>query len=277
MKFTVLTIFPEMFAPLKESILKRAQEAGLIEISLVNFRDYAASKHKNVDDIPYGGGSGMVLKPEPIYFALQDIRKTNCKQRIILLSPQGKIYDQETAMRLTTFDELIFLCGHYEGFDERIRSWADEELSIGNYVLTGGELAAMVIIDSVARLIPGVLGKESSFEHDSYSQGLLEYPQYTRPPEFMGMKVPEILLSGHHAKIEAWRRKESLRRTFLRRPDLFAKAEFMASDYELLEELAQEYPELARHRAKWERFRPRPKLKRRTKASDQAKPDSQGE
>lgn len=198
----------------------------------------------------------MVLKPEPIFLALENIRKTDLKQRIILLSPQGQVYEQKTARRLSAYEELIFLCGHYEGFDERIRSWADEELSIGNFVLTGGELAAMVIIDSVARLIPGVLGKEASFEHDSHSQGLLEYPQYTRPPEFMGMRVPEILLSGHHAKIEAWRRKESLRRTFLRRPDLFKQAEFTADDYPLLEELAEEYPELAACRAQWKHLQP---------------------
>lgn len=259
MRFTVLTIFPEMFSPIKESILRRAQEAGLIAIELVNFRDYAESKHKNVDDVPYGGGFGMVLKPEPIFRAMEALPKTKGKRRTILLSPQGSVFNQKMASRLVDYEELVFLCGHYEGFDERIRSLADEEISIGDFVLTGGELAAMVIIDSVARLLPGVLGKVSSFEDDSHSQGLLEYPQYTRPPEFEGMQVPEILLSGHHAKIEEWRRKESLRRTFLRRPDLFFKIQFEAEDYEILEELALEVSELAAFRDRWKHLRPTPK------------------
>jgi tRNA (guanine37-N1)-methyltransferase len=256
MRFTVLTIFPEMFAPLQESILKRAQEAGLIKLELLNFRDYAESKHKNVDDVPYGGGNGMVLKPEPIFRAIRSIERTAEKRRIILLSPQGRVFDQKAATRLTDYDELVFLCGHYEGFDERIRTLADEEISIGDFVLTGGELAAMVVIDSVARLIPGVLGKEESSVHDSHSQEFLEYPQYTRPPEFEGMQVPEILLSGHHAKIQEWRRKESLRRTFLRRPDLWAKAVFEPGDYQLLEELVQEHPEIALFREKWKHLKP---------------------
>lgn len=265
MKFTVLTIFPEMFAPLKESILKRAQEAGHIELELVNFRDYAESKHKNVDDVPYGGGSGMVLKPEPIFRAIRELKQNAGKRRTILLSPQGSVFNQKTASKLANHDELIFLCGHYEGFDERIRNLVDEEISIGDFVLTGGELAAMVIIDAVARLIPGVLGKASSFEHDSHSQGLLEYPQYTRPPEFEGMPVPEILLSGHHAKIEQWRRKESLKRTFLRRPDLFAQIEFQVGDYQLLEELVQEYPSLNSYREKWVHLKPKSKSRARRK------------
>lgn len=266
MKFTVLTLFPEMFVPLQESILKRAQEAGLIEIKLVNFRDYAESKHKNVDDVPYGGGAGMVLKPEPIFRAVRDLEDTKEKRRrIILLSPQGRVYDQKKAARLMDYDELVFLCGHYEGFDERIRSLADEEISIGDFVLTGGELAAMVIIDSVARLIPGVLGKDASSEHDSHSQGLLEYPHYTRPPEFEGLGVPEVLLSGHHGKIQEWRRKESLRRTFLRRPDLLAEGYFEAEDYQLLEDLVLEHPEMALYRDKWEHLKPLPKRSRKKK------------
>ncbi|NLI91408.1 MAG: tRNA (guanosine(37)-N1)-methyltransferase TrmD [Peptococcaceae bacterium] len=259
MKFTILTIFPEMFAPLRESILKRAQEADLIKIDLVNFRDYAESKHKNVDDVPYGGGSGMVLKPEPIYRAVRDLSAPAGSRRILLLSPQGKVFDQKAAARLALYDELIFICGHYEGFDERIRFLADEEISIGDFVLTGGELAAMVIVDAVARLIPGVLGKTSSSMNDSHSEGLLEYPQYTRPPDFEGMQVPEILLSGHHAKIQEWRRKESLRRTFLRRPELLEKIEFETGDYQLLEELVNDHPEFDSYRSKWEHLKPRSK------------------
>lgn len=267
MKFTILTIFPEMFAPLKESILKRAQEAGLISVKLVNFRDYAESKHKNVDDVPYGGGTGMVLKPEPVFKAVEDLEKIGGRRRLILLSPQGSVLNQKIAARLAGYDELVLVCGHYEGFDERIRSLADEEISIGDYVLTGGELAAMVIVDSVARLIPGVLGKDDSAEYDSHSQGLLEYPQYTRPPEYQGMEVPEILLSGHHAKIDNWRRKESIRRTFLRRPDLLENIEFQAGDYLLLEELAKEHPEIAVYKEKWEHLKPKPKRNTRKKPS----------
>ncbi|RNC63122.1 MAG: tRNA (guanine-N(1)-)-methyltransferase [Candidatus Dichloromethanomonas elyunquensis] len=267
MKFTILTIFPEMFAPLQESILKRAQDANLIQIKLVNFRDYAESKHKNVDDIPYGGGMGMVLKPEPIHRAVRDSQREDQRQRIILLSPQGRVFDQRTASRLAAYEELVFICGHYEGFDERIRVLADEEVSIGDFVLTGGEIAAMAIVDAVSRLIPGVLGKESSSEEDSHSGGLLEYPQYTRPPDFEGMKVPEVLLSGHHKKIQEWRRKESLRRTFLRRPELLDEAQLQTGDWELFEELVLEYPELASYRSKWEHLKPRSAKIRKKKDS----------
>jgi len=261
MKFTVLTIFPEMFAPLQESILKRAQNTGKIKIELVDFRTFAQDKHKCVDDVPYGGGKGMVLKPEPIFRAVRSLAPPEGKRKIILLSPQGKLFRQEIASELALYNDLVLICGHYEGFDERIRSLADEEISIGDYVLTGGELAAMVVIDAVARLIPGVLGKPESFINDSHSEGLLEYPQYTRPAEFEGMKVPPILLSGHHAKIELWRRKEALRRTFLRRPDLFERVAFKPEDYHLLEELVCEHPEMAAYRDKWEHLKP--KLKRR--------------
>jgi len=262
MKFTVLTIFPEMFAPLQESILKRAQNTGKIKIGLVNFRSYALDKHKNVDDVPYGGGKGMVLKPEPIFRAVRNLAPPEGKRKIILLSPQGKLFRQDIASELAGYDDLVLICGHYEGFDERIRSLVDEEISIGDYVLTGGELAAMVVIDAVARLIPGVLGKTESFINDSHSEGLLEYPQYTRPEEFEGMKVPPILLTGHHANIESWRRKESLRRTFLRRRDLFERLTFKAEDYRLLEELVLEYPEMAVYREKWEHLKPKPKRRK---------------
>ncbi len=265
MRFTVLTIFPEMFTPLKESIIKRAQEANLIQIKLVDFRDYALSKHKNVDDVPYGGGSGMVLKPEPIYRAVNDLEVNKGSRKTVLLTPQGNVFTQKKAIELAGYDEVVMLCGHYEGFDERIRLLADEEISIGDYVLTGGELAAMVVIDAVARLVPGVLGKESSAEEDSHREGLLEYPQYTRPPDYEGQEVPEVLLSGHHARIQAWRRKESLRRTFLRRPDLFQNIEFVQEDYSLLEEIALENPEIAQYREMWAHLKPIPKRVRKKK------------
>ncbi|SDG08961.1 tRNA (guanosine(37)-N1)-methyltransferase TrmD [Desulfosporosinus hippei] len=263
-KITILTLFPEMFVPLNESILKRAQEAGLVEINLVNFRDYAVSKHKNVDDIPYGGGAGMLLKPEPIFAAIRDLPQVSHDRKLILMSPQGHVFHQKKAEEWSTHQELVFMCGHYEGFDERIRELADEEVSLGDYVLTGGELAAMVMIDAVVRLIPGVLGEEVSAEEDSHSIGLLEYPQYTRPADFEGRMVPEVLLSGHHAQIKRWRRKESLRRTFLRRPDLIKNLEFGLDDYSLLEELTLEHEEFARWRRKWQHLSPPPKRQRRS-------------
>lgn len=264
LKITVLTLFPEMFAPLQESILKRAQEAGLIQIKLVNFRDYATSKHKNVDDVPYGGGAGMLLKPEPIYAAIRDLSQVSAGRRVLLMSPQGEVFHQEKAKQWSTQEELVFICGHYEGFDERIRDLADEEASLGDYVLTGGELPAMVMIDSVARLIPGVLGEGASAEEDSHSSVLLEYPQYTRPADFEGQRVPDVLLSGHHAMIRRWRKKESLRRTFLRRPDLMSAMTFSGDDYPILEELLLEHPEIVVWREKWEHLCPKPKRRRRT-------------
>lgn len=270
LKFTVLTLFPEMFAPINESILKRAQAANLIQVNLINFRDYATSKHKNVDDVPYGGGAGMVLKPEPIFAAIRALPAVQGQRRIILLTPQGEVFKQSKAREWSQLDELVFICGHYEGFDERIRVLADEEASLGDFVLTGGELAAMVMMDAVARLIPGVLGEKASAEEDSHSQGLLEYPQYTRPPVFEGMGVPEVLLSGHHLRIAQWRRKEALRRTYLKRPDLFAKLRFQTGDYPLLEELLQEYPELGAERYRWESLRPKDKS-RKKKPSDTGK------
>ncbi|HEY8909187.1 MAG TPA: tRNA (guanosine(37)-N1)-methyltransferase TrmD [Desulfosporosinus sp.] len=264
MQFTVLTLFPEMFTPLQESILKRAQEARLLQIQLVNFRDYATSKHKNVDDVPYGGGAGMLLKPEPIYAAIRDLPNPSGKRRVILLSPQGQVFSQNKAEEWSEAEELVFICGHYEGFDERIRELADEEVSLGDYVLTGGELAAMVMIDAVARLLPGVLGEDASSEEDSHSISLLEYPQYTRPADFEGRQVPDILLSGHHAMIKRWQRKESLRRTFLRRPDLIEAVTFGVDDYPLLEELVIDHPNIALWRTKWEHLCPKPKRRRRS-------------
>lgn len=223
MKIDILTLFPEMFeGMLSSSILGKAIEKQAAEVNLVNFREYSSNKHKNVDDYPYGGGAGMVLTPQPVFDAVEDIiKKTNKKPRVILMSPQGETHSQEKAAELAEEDHLIFLCGHYEGFDERIREQlADDEISIGDYVLTGGELAAMVITDSVVRLLPGVLGNETSAPEDSFSNGLLEHPHYTRPADFRGLKVPDVLLSGDHGKIAEWRKKESLKRTAERRNDL---------------------------------------------------------
>ncbi|MGI6119714.1 MAG: tRNA (guanosine(37)-N1)-methyltransferase TrmD [Desulfosporosinus sp.] len=261
--FTVLTLFPEMFAPLQESILKRAQETGLVKIKLVNFRDYATSKHKNVDDVSYGGGAGMLLKPEPIFAAMRDLPRPCGRRRVILMTPQGDVFHQKKAKVWSEQDELVFICGHYEGFDERIRELADEEVSLGDYVLTGGELAAMVMIDAVARLIPGVLGEDVSAAEDSHTIRLLEYPQYTRPADFEGRLVPEILLSGNHAMIRRWRRKESLRRTFLRRPDLIKAVTFEIEDYPLLEELTLEHKEIAAWQYLWKHLCPQPKRRRK--------------
>lgn len=224
MLIQILTLFPEMFAgPFESSIIKRAREQKLIEFRWLNYRDFTTDKHRTVDDIPYGGGSGMVLKPEPIFRCLQFAKQAAPNAFVILLTPQGAVFNQRIAGEMSRLEHLIFICGHYEGFDERIRSWADMELSIGDYVLTGGELAAMVISDAVARLVSGVLGSAESALKDSFTDNLLDYPQYTRPVEFEGMAVPEVLLSGHHANIEKWRREQAILRTAQRRPDLLQK------------------------------------------------------
>jgi tRNA (guanine37-N1)-methyltransferase len=219
-KIDVLTLFPAMFAgPLDESIIKRAREAGLLDLKIHQLRDYAHDRHKTVDDRPFGGGPGMLLKPEPIFEAVEGIARE--KTRVILLSPAGRPFSQAIARELAQQDDLLFVTGHYEGFDERIReSLADDELSIGDYVLTNGALPAMVVIDAIVRLLPGVLGDDESSKEESFSQGQLEYPQYTRPAEFRGLRVPEILLSGNHAEIAKWRAEESVKRTRQRRPDL---------------------------------------------------------
>lgn len=209
MRFDVLTLFPEMFEGFfSSSVIGRAIEQGRVEVSLTNFRDYSTNKHRTVDDTPYGGGSGMVLKPEPLFRAVEElVRDEPIRPRVLMMSPQGVPFTQLKAEELAGHDRLILLCGHYEGFDERVRQHlVDEEISIGDYVLTGGELPAMVLMDSVIRLVSGVLGNESSAETDSFSMGLLEYPQYTRPADFRGWKVPDVLLSGHHAEIDRWRR-----------------------------------------------------------------------
>ncbi len=225
LNFTVITLFPPMFeSPLGHSILKKAQEKGLISVRLVNPRDYTTDKHRTTDDSPYGGGQGMVMKPEPLVAAIEDVKKKLNRPRVILLSPGGKLFDQAEAQRLSRETELVLVCGRYEGIDERVKAFVDEELSVGDYTLSGGELAAMVVIDAVARLIPGVLGNLKSPEEESFAEGLLEYPQYTRPEEFRGMKVPDLLLSGDHERIQSWRRGMSLKLTSERRPDLFSEA-----------------------------------------------------
>jgi tRNA (guanine37-N1)-methyltransferase len=220
MKIDVLTLFPAMFAgPLDESIIARARRAGLLRLGIHNLRDYTHDRHKTVDDRPFGGGPGMLLKPEPIFEAVEKL--AGDKTRIILLSPAGRTFNQAIARQLAQVDELLIITGHYEGFDERVREQlADDELSIGDYVLTNGALPAMVIIDAVTRLLPGALGDDESAHEESFSHGLLEYPQYTRPAEFGGMKVPEVLLSGNHAEIAKWRAEQSRLRTQARRPDL---------------------------------------------------------
>ena len=220
MKIDVLTLFPAMFAgPLDESIIKRAREAGRLDLAIYNLRDYAHDRHRTVDDRPFGGGPGMLLKPEPIFEAVESLARENT--RVILLSPSGRPFTQAIAQELAGLEHLLLVSGHYEGFDERVREQlADDELSIGDYVLTNGALPVMVVVDAVTRLLPGVLGDENSARDDSFSQGLLEYPQYTRPAEFRGAKVPEVLLSGNHAEIARWRAEQARLRTRERRPDL---------------------------------------------------------
>jgi len=228
LRVDVLTLFPDMFTGfIGNSILNIAQEKQLVDIGLHDIRDYSTDKHRTVDDRPYGGGPGMVMKCEPVFRAVEDvIAKDVRKPRLVLLTPKGRVFHQSLAQQYASEERLILVCGRYEGFDERIHLALDaEELSIGDYVLSGGEAAAMAVIDAVVRLIPGVLGDENSAESDSFSNGLLDYPQYTRPPVFRGMEVPEILLSGHHKKIEEWRKQEAQRRTREKRPDLFSESE----------------------------------------------------
>lgn len=239
MNIDILTLFPNMFnGVLGDSILKKAQEKEKVSFRVVNFREYADNKHQKVDDYPYGGGAGMVLMPQPIFDAVEDLTKqTETKPKVILLCPQGERFTQQKAESLAKEEHLIFICGHYEGYDERIREQlSTEEISIGDFVLTGGELAAMVISDSVVRLLPGVLGNEDSPVQDSHSTGLLEHPHYTRPANFRGMTVPEVLLSGNHMHIEEWREKESLRRTYKRRPDLLENYQLSPKQEKWVEE-----------------------------------------
>jgi tRNA (guanine37-N1)-methyltransferase len=238
MKFDILTLLPHMFPPFyKEGVLGRALKNGLLDINLINIRSFAKGPHKVTDDRPYGGGNGMVMKPGPVCRALQSIKRVDGRSAVILLTPQGQTFDQSIAWDLSKLDQLVLVCGRYEGVDERIRErYVDMELSIGDYILSGGELGAMVVVDAVSRLVPGVLGGERSNLEDSFEQGLIEYPHYTRPRVFEGVEVPEVLLSGDHEKIRLWRRKESLKKTRDKRPDLFEKVELDEVDKALLVE-----------------------------------------
>ncbi len=234
----VLTLFPEFFeSPFSVSIIKRACDKGLVKIELTDIRDFSHDKHRKVDDYPYGGGCGMVMKPEPIFEAVEYVdKKINAKnRRIILLSPQGKIFNQSLAQDLSKEENLVFICGHYEGIDERVKTIVTDEISIGDFILTGGEVPALAIVDAVIRLVPGVLGSSESPHDESFCNGLLEYPQYTRPQVYRNLKVPDVLLSGNHKEIELYRRKEALKKTREKRPDLFNKLELKNNDNRLLE------------------------------------------
>ncbi len=241
--FDIITIFPEIFAAyLNESILKRAAQKGLLDVKIYNLRDFSENKHKTVDDYPYGGGPGMVMKIEPIYNAIHSIKSDGIDRFTVLLNPQGRIYNQKMAESLAgSKKRILLICGRYEGIDERVREFlADDEISVGDYVLTGGELAALVIIDSITRLIPGVLGDDESAKEESFTCGMLDYPHYTRPPEFKGARVPDILLSGNHQEIKKWRKKEALKRTFIKRPDLINKESLSSDDRKLLNQFIDE-------------------------------------
>ena len=234
MKFDVLTLFPQMFSALDESIIGRGKEKGLIDINLINIRDFSKDKHKKVDDTPYGGGAGMVIKPDVVYNAYSSVKSNNAK--VIYMSPQGKTLNQQIVQDLAKEENIILLCGHYEGIDQRvIDEIVDEEISIGDYVLTGGELPAMVLIDSVSRYVKGVL-KEDSVEEESFTNGLLEYPQYTRPETFLGKSVPDVLISGHHENVRKWRKKQEIINTYLKRPDLLKEINLSYEEREMLKE-----------------------------------------
>ena len=237
MKIDILTLFPEMFAPLEHSIVGKAKERGLLEINYHNFRENA-EKSRHVDDEPYGGGQGMLLRAQPIFDTIDKIDAQ--KARVILLDPAGRTFDQDIAEELSKEDELIFICGHYEGYDERIKSLVTDEVSLGDFVLTGGELAAMTMVDATVRLIPEVIGKETSHQDDSFSSGLLEYPQYTRPYDYLGMTVPDVLMSGHHENIRKWRLEQSLRKTLERRPDLLENYAMTDEERLILEKIKTE-------------------------------------
>jgi tRNA (guanine37-N1)-methyltransferase len=241
MKIDVLSLFPEMFTGVfNHSILKRAQDNGAVSYNVTNFRDYSLNKHKSVDDYPYGGGAGMVLTPQPVFDAVNDLSEGK-RPRVILMCPQGERFTQKKAEELAKEEHLIFICGHYEGYDERIReNLVTDEISIGDFVLTGGELGSMVVIDSVTRLLPGVLGNDTSAPMDSFSSGLLEHPHYTRPAEYEGMSVPDVLMSGNHEAIRKWRLKESLRRTLNRRSDLLNEKDLTKEEQKLLSEIKSE-------------------------------------
>jgi tRNA (guanine37-N1)-methyltransferase len=243
MKFNILTIFPEMFeGPFSASMLRAAAESGVLEISLIDIRDYATDKHRTVDDYPFGGGSGMIMKCEPVYLAIEAVRGGRDRSELttVLLSPQGRVFDQAIARELAEKKEITLICGHYKGVDERIRDHlVDDEISIGDYVMTGGELAAMVIVDAVTRLLPGVLGDLASAQSDSFYEGLIESGNYTRPRSFMGHDVPEVLVGGNHDAIRKWQRRDSLRKTLERRPDLLDSAPLTDEDKRILEEMGE--------------------------------------
>lgn len=245
LRIDVLTIFPGMFAGvLDESIIGRARKAGIVEVNAIDLRDFAEGRHRVTDDVPYGGGQGMVMKPEPFFRAVEyltgKVRAENGRRRVILMCPQGTLFTQRKAWELSRMDHLIVMCGRYEGVDERVRTLASDEISIGDYVLTGGEIPAMVLIDSVVRLIPGVVGDERSTKEESFADELLEGPHYTRPRSFRGLEVPEILCSGNHEEIRKWRRKEALRRTLLRRPERIHEERLGGEDLRLLAEIKKE-------------------------------------
>jgi tRNA (guanine37-N1)-methyltransferase len=241
MRIDLLTLFPEFFvSPLAQSMLRRAQMLGRVRFRVINLRDFTTDRHKVTDDRPFGGGPGMVMKPEPLVAAIRRVRHDDGDTRVMLLSPAGRLFDQETARELAQLPSLLLVCGHYEGVDERVRHFIDGEISIGDYVLTGGEIAALVVVDAVTRLIPGVLGGEGAVEEESFQTGLLEYPHYTRPRDFEGLAAPEVLLGGDHARIARWRREQALRRTARLRPDLLARAPLSPEDQEFLAQLAQE-------------------------------------
>lgn len=243
MNYHVMTLFPDMVSQgLNTSIIGRAIEKDILHLNVVNIRDYATNKHKHVDDYPYGGGAGMVMQPQPVYDCYMDIVKDMKKKpRVIYMTPQGRVFSQDIAQELSMEEDLIFLCGHYEGIDERVLAEiVTDNLSIGDYVLTGGELPAMVMIDSISRLVPGVLNNDDSAEYESFQDGLLEYPQYTRPEVYHDQPVPPVLLSGHHANIETWRRQQSLLRTYQRRPELLEGAELSKKDKQFLAALKKQ-------------------------------------
>jgi len=241
MRFTIITLFPDFFfSPLKTSILGKAIKNQKIKVNVINVRDFAVGKHKVTDDTPYGGGRGMVMKPEPIIKAIKSIREDNSAAWVTLLSPQGRLFNQILAGELSQKKHLVLICGHYEGVDQRVRYFIDDEISLGDFVLTGGEPAALCIIDAVARLLPGVIGKPQSLEEESFSEGLLEYPQYTRPAEYAGYKVPEILLSGHHKNIAQWRRQQAILHTLLLRPDLLSSTSLTEEDKEFLKRICEQ-------------------------------------
>ncbi|WP_461224321.1 tRNA (guanosine(37)-N1)-methyltransferase TrmD [Lacticaseibacillus suihuaensis] len=241
MRIEVLSLFPDMFAPLTQSIIGKALDKSLLDFDVIDFRQYSHDKHNHVDDTPYGGGAGMLLKPEPIFEAMDDLTAAHPgPKRVILLDPAGRRFDHVAAKELAGADHLVFICGHYEGYDERIRSLVTDEFSIGDFVLTGGELPAMMMIDATLRFVPGVLGNAESAATDSFEDGLLNYPEYTRPAEYRGMAVPAVLQNGNHQLIAQWRLKESLRRTYQRRPDLLAQLDLDKNAQKLLREVERE-------------------------------------